>query len=96
MRAYLTATMCVVGLVLSGGAFAQAPSQPTPAVPPTNPPPEVIAPNPGSAAKSGTSVIRPPSVDPGMSVKPPADAGQSSAVIPPPGSPGGNPNVIPK
>ena len=37
----------------------------------------------------------PPQVDPGMSVKPPNDAG-SMRIIPPPGSPGRNPNVQPK
>ena len=42
-------------------------------------------------------VVRPPNVDPGMHVAP-ADpgAGSSMPVIPPPGSPGGDPNVRPK
>jgi hypothetical protein len=35
-------------------------------------------------------------VDPGMTVRPPARGGGSTPVIPPPGSPGGNPSVIPK
>ncbi len=39
-------------------------------------------------------VICPPNVDPGMKAPAP-DAGKMP-VIPPPGSPGGNPNVAPK
>jgi len=41
-------------------------------------------------------VISPPTqVDPKMRVKPPSEEG-SMRVVPPPGSPGGNPNVQPK
>lgn len=39
-------------------------------------------------------VICPPEVDPGM--KAPTPEGGKTPVIPPPGSPGGNPNVQPK
>lgn len=97
MRAYLVASVCLTGLALSGVANAQAPpSQPTPPAAPVNPPPEIIAPRSGSTDKSSPSVLRPPNVDPGMSVKPPVDPPQPGSVIPPPGTPGGNPNVIPK
>jgi hypothetical protein len=45
---------------------------------------------------NSNGVISPPAqVDPGMKVKPPTDAG-SMRIIPPPGSPGGDPNVQPK
>ncbi|HTV26594.1 MAG TPA: hypothetical protein VMF32_02310 [Xanthobacteraceae bacterium] len=44
-------------------------------------------------AKSG-GVICPPNVDPDM--KAPTPKGGTMPVIPPPGSPGGNPNVQPK
>jgi len=41
-------------------------------------------------------VIKPPeNVDPGLQKKPPEDSGKMP-VIPPPGSPGGDPNVKPK
>jgi hypothetical protein len=40
--------------------------------------------------------ITPPNVDPGMSVSPPARGAGTTPVIPPPGSPGGNPSVVPK
>jgi hypothetical protein len=41
-------------------------------------------------------VIKPPeNVDPGLQKKPPDDSGKMP-VIPPPGSPGGDPNVKPK
>lgn len=42
----------------------------------------------------GNGVICPPDVDPGSVKAPPA--GGTMPVIPPPGSPGGNPNVQPK
>jgi len=40
-------------------------------------------------------VICPPDVDPEMQAPPPAH-GDKMPIIPPPGSPGGDPNVIPK
>jgi hypothetical protein len=42
----------------------------------------------------GAGVICPPNVDPGM--KAPAPQNGKMRVIPPPGSPGGDPNVQPK
>ena len=45
---------------------------------------------------NSNGVISPPRrVDPGMRVKPPSDAG-SMRIIPPPGSPGRDPDVQPK
>jgi hypothetical protein len=41
-----------------------------------------------------SGVIFPPEVDPGMKAPTPEDG--KTPVIPPPGSPGGNPNVQPK
>lgn len=96
MRTYALALVGLAGLIVSDVARAQAPSEPTPASPPTNPPPEVIAPAPGTTDKAEGGVIRPPDVDRGMSVKPPATAPQPMSVIPAPGTPGGNPNVTPK
>jgi hypothetical protein len=56
---------------------------------------------PGDSSKSmsdkldqGGGVICPPNVDPGM--KTPAPETGKMPVIPPPGSPGGDPNVHPK
>jgi hypothetical protein len=40
-------------------------------------------------------VICPPDIDPKMHAPPPAH-GDKMPVIPPPGSPGGDPNVVPK
>jgi len=96
MRANFVASVCLVSLALAGVAQAQQQSQPTPPHAPTNPPPEVIAPRSNTTDNASTGVIQPPNVDPGISVKPPADAPQSMPVIPPPGSPGNNPNVVPK
>jgi hypothetical protein len=46
-------------------------------------------------AKSDGVICPPPGVDPEMHAPAP-DAGGNTPVIPPPGSPGGNPNVRPK
>jgi hypothetical protein len=86
------ARMAALLLVLvAGPALAQTAPQtlvPAPA-PPTKRPD-----TPGGAASQG--VIRPPArVDPGIRRKPPAVQGVMP-VIPPPGSPGGNPHVKPK
>ncbi|MGA3402474.1 MAG: hypothetical protein ABSC95_24960 [Acetobacteraceae bacterium] len=83
---------------------------PTPMAPPNapSPPPEQIAPaerdaHAGSkqtlsdrlALQHGT--VEPPhDVDPGMTVSPPAQAQGTMPIIPPPGSPGGDQQVVPK
>jgi hypothetical protein len=101
-------TLSVTALILiAAPAMAQnpqpaSPTNPTvPIAPPTaaSPPPEKIAPPDGSLSnrmsqQKGT--ITPPNVDPGMMVSPPKTSGATTPVIPPPGSPGGNPSVIPK
>ena len=82
-------------------------SPPPPLTSPSAPsaaPPEKIAP-PATADASGSTLsdrlaenhgtVTPPSVDPGMTVHPPAQGG-TMTVIPPPGTPGGNPTVVPK
>ena len=96
----LVAALVVLSLS-AGGVAAQ--SEPSPATPPGNTP----VPDTGVPPKSGTlsdqlsrseGVIKPPpatTVDPGI-VKPTPDQGAPMVVIPPPGSPGGNPNVQPK
>jgi hypothetical protein len=96
MRAYLVGSVCLAGLILTSAANAQLQSQPTPPAAPVNPPPEIMAPKTDSPEKSGGGVVRPPNVDPGMSVKPPTDVPQSGSVIAPPGTPGGDPKVQPK
>jgi hypothetical protein len=83
-------------------------AQPAPVGPPNSasPPPEKIEPSqqPRSTTRPGTrgqdtlggGTLRPPDVDPGMAVRPPANAQGTMPVVPPPGSPGGNQNVLPK
>ena len=73
---------------------------------PTAPPPEKIAPPATGGASSGSlsdrlaethGTVKPPAVDPGMTVHPPAQGSHGAMpVIPPPGTPGGNPTVVPK
>jgi hypothetical protein len=58
-------------------------------------PPEHIQP-PGEAAQPKGPTIVPPNVDPGINKVPPPAAGAPMPVIPPPGSPGSNSNVVPK
>ena len=58
---------------------------------------DVPANNPSDRLNKSDGVIAPSrDVDPKMQVKPPDPGPTSTPVIPPPGSPGGNPNVIPK
>jgi hypothetical protein len=90
-------------LALTLAAFVtSAAAQPAPQIAPDrNCPPETRQTAPG--ANTGTlsdklaesrGVICPPGVDPAMAQKPPAEG--TIKVVPPPGSPGGDPNVLPK
>jgi hypothetical protein len=82
-------------------------AQPAPVAPPNTatPPPEKIAPgttqrddqNLSDKLSRQRGTLHPPAgVDPGMTVAPPQHQGATMPVIPPPGSPGGNPRVVPK
>ncbi len=90
------------------GANPPGPARP-PATAGQNPtqPPEVIAPPTGGAGMSGgtagtlgnahSGVLRPPAgVDPGMRVQPPGAQRFPTPVIPPPGTRGNQPNLVPK
>jgi hypothetical protein len=100
MRTMLAVAIIIVASVTSAAA---QPVQPAPVAPPDrNCPPETRQNTPG--ANTGTNlsdklaesrgVICPPGVDPGMTQPPPS--GGAMKVIPPPGSPGGDPTVQPK
>ena len=53
--------------------------------------------NPSEKLDKSDGVIKPgDNIDPKMQVPPPDPGPTSTPVIPPPGSPGGNPNVVPK
>lgn len=53
--------------------------------------------NPSEKLDQSRGVIKPSdNIDPKMQVNPPDPGPTSTPVIPPPGSPGGNPNVVPK
>jgi hypothetical protein len=53
--------------------------------------------NPSEKLDKSGGVIKPSeNLDPKMQVHPPDPGPTSTPVIPPPGSPGGNPNVVPK
>jgi hypothetical protein len=94
------------GLLVAVPALAQNPqptnpSSPTHPVGPPNaasPPPEKIAPPvvPSAPLARHNGIITPPKVDPGMRVRPPVTGQRTMPVIPPPGTKGGNPAVIPK
>ena len=98
----LAAALVLLGLS-AGGVAAQ--SDPSPATPPGNEGAPI--PDTGVPPKSGTlsdqlsrseGVIKPPpatTVDPGM-VKPTPNQGAPMVVVPPPGTPGSDPNVRPK
>jgi hypothetical protein len=104
---FMHRTFLLIGLIAAAGsAMAQNP-QPTspdnpsvPIAPPNSasPPPEQIVPprgNPSGLPTHQQGAIKPPNVDPGMTVAPP-NTSASIPVIHPPGSPGGNQSVIPK
>ena len=81
------------------GAPSQGADQPGGGAPSATPPTsETKRPveNLGEQLSRSGGVIRPaPGVDPKME-KPPPDTGSQMPVIPPPGSPGGDPKIIPK
>jgi hypothetical protein len=53
--------------------------------------------NPSEKLDKSGGVIKPSgNIDPKMQVAPPDPGPTSTPVIPPPGTPGGNPNVVPK
>ncbi len=102
MRPRLRPAGLVVGLGLSFVATAvPARAQPPApnAAPPSVPPPAAATPPPAAGA-GGSGVIRPPAgVDPGIDRGPPPAGTQGADPMPvyrPPGTPGGNPNVVPK
>jgi hypothetical protein len=96
--AYIAAAALIGASMLCHGAMAQ-PAQ-TPVGPPTTPGPvipERIHPPAGTPPQAGSGVIQPPgNVDPGIQATVPNPRPNSTPVIPPPGTPGGNPNVVPK
>jgi hypothetical protein len=78
------------GILLLAGAAGPAWAQATraPAAPDSNP---------SDKLSQSRGVITPnQDVDPKMQVRPPDPGPTSTPVIPPPGSPGGDPNVVPK
>lgn len=95
MRMALALTLAV-SISSAAAQPAQAPA------PDRNCPPETRQNTPGADTGATLSdkladsrgVICPPAVDPGMTQKPPAEG--TIKVVPPPGSPGGNPNIQPK
>lgn len=88
-----------------------APPQEThpPVAPPNapSPPPEQIAPGGAAAGAHGSDTmsdrlsrqqgtLTPPAVDPGIRAALPSHSQDTMPVIPPPGTPGGDPHVAPK
>lgn len=98
----LTPLIVVPTLALAQNPQPAAPADPSVHVAPPNvgsTPPEKIAPangNLSSQLSQQKGTIAPPNVDPGMTVRPPANGSATTPVIPPPGSPGGNRSVVPK
>lgn len=98
----------LAGLGLCGAAQAQNPQTgtagqvPPPTTPPgpTTTPPEQVAPRSGGSMSDSLSrdrgTVTPPVVDPGITKTPPAHGAGTMPVIPPPGTAGGNPAVVPK
>jgi hypothetical protein len=109
LRALAAAGLVCGALGLAGPALAQVQSPPSP--PPVAPPPAITVPEkiapPLADDMTGTTlsdklnrsdgVIKPPAgVDPEIHAPVPQGQTRRMPVIPPPGSPGGNPDVDPK
>jgi hypothetical protein len=92
----------LLAVCLPGAADATAAAQIAPPSPPKQTVPERIEPGTSGSSLSDKlnrshGVIHPPSdVDTGIAQPPPAMPPHSTPVLPPPGSPGGNPRVEPK
>jgi hypothetical protein len=78
------------------GSQSESPAPATPGTP-KSPLPSTGSSNPSDNLSRSGGVIQPPAVtDPGMARPAPNPGAQSTPVIPPPGSPGNNPDVVPK
>jgi hypothetical protein len=98
MQSYIGIAIFIASLTVPAVSHAQSaplPAQPTPPATPSSPP-EIIAPKDSMTGDAHGGVLHPPNVDPGIDIKPPADPPQSMPVVPRPGSPGGNPKIVPK
>lgn len=108
---WLAAGLALPGVAVAQNPLPAPPQEPHhPVSPPgaAQPPPEQIAPRGG--ARPGTSgnttlsdrlsrqqgMLHPPIIDPGIQAPLPQRPGGTMLVIPPPGSPGGNQQVVPK
>ena len=93
----------VACLLLGSGLMAATAAPPGHAEtnPPRNPPRsseiQPAPPSPSGTGSQDTGVIRPPAhVDPGITKAAPNPQEFPTPVVPPPGTPGGNPQVVPK
>ena len=107
MRCTIRLATAALLLAWPGATWAQRVPAPAPERPPTTPPsaepgtriPDRLLPpgaSSGSEAPMGGVLSPGMNPDPGMSVMPPMPAPGASRVIPPPGTPGGNPDVQPR
>jgi hypothetical protein len=91
-------TVLALILAVSITSAAAQPLPQAPAAPDRTCPPETRQNTPGATLSDklaeSRGVICPPAVDPAMTQKPPA--GGTIKIVPPPGSPGGDPTVLPK
>ena len=99
MEAAMRMMGAIAAAVVGFGAVAVLAADPAerPGADQTKPP--IVPPASGTSSsdlgRSGGVVIPPPSVDPEMKRTPP-HAGDNMPVIPPPGTPGGDPSIKPK
>jgi hypothetical protein len=76
------------GHTATGNAVPGMPREPAPS-------PQTALPSPQPEGKE-TGVIRPPPVGDAGITKPPPSSDLTMPIVPPPGSPGGNQNIVPK
>jgi hypothetical protein len=100
-RKYVHFFAAILAVTLAREAGMTAAQTPPPQDQPQSQIPEKVTPPLENGAKENklqqeNGVIKPPdNIDPGMSEKPPETGGRM-LVIPPPGTPGGNPSLHPK
>ena len=84
-------------LTLAAAALGRAETTPPAPLPPKTEPTGPTVMPPAGTGDMPRGVIRPPAtVDPGITRGTPNAGNYPTPVVPPPGSPGGNPQVVPK
>jgi hypothetical protein len=91
----------LVAIVAAGTVSALADNAPPEQIVPKHAPPGITSSDPGTTpsgrlSQSGGVIQPPPATDPGIRAQPPVPDTHTGMVVAPPGTPGGDPDVVPK